>query len=145
MMAGGRPRRHSQGGQGADNGEALTDLHETFERLRRRHARLGRMVRRREAEAEDLIRRSRGRVDNAEARDRVGYHGVWSRWSQCYDELAAIAESLLHARPRSVADLLMMFNALEWVLLGDEVIVDRAAERQVRRFGRGLRRFAIGR
>ena len=123
-MASGRPRQRSQGEQGADEGESLTELHETFERLRRRYARLGRMVRRCGAEAEDLIRGSRGRVNNATARDRVGYDRAWSSWSQCYDELAAIADRLLHVRPRSLADLLVMFDALEWVLLADQVIVD---------------------
>jgi hypothetical protein len=138
-------RRFGQGEQGADEGVALADLHETFARLRHRHARLGRMVRRRETEAEDLTRRSRGRVSNAVARDRVGYHQVWASWSQSYDELAGAADSLLHARPQSLTDLLMMFNALEWVLLADAVIVDQAVERQVRRFGRGLRRLAASR
>jgi hypothetical protein len=38
----------------------------------------------------------------------------------------------------------MMFSVLEWLLLADGVIVDRAAERQVRRFGRGLRQLAAG-
>jgi hypothetical protein len=137
-------RRFGQGEQGADEGVTLADLHETFARLRHRHARLGRMVRRREAEAEDLTSRSRGRLTNAVACDRVGYHKVWSSWSQSYDELAAVSDRLLHARPRSLADLLMMFDALEWVLLADAVIVDQAAERQVRRFGRSLRQLAAG-
>jgi hypothetical protein len=144
-MATGQPGRRWQGAVASDGGEDLTDLHEIFERLRRRHARLGRMVRRRETEAEDLSRRSRGRVSNPAARDRVGYHKVWSRWSQCYEELAAAADGLLRAQPRSLADLLMMFKALEWVLLADAVIVDQAAERQVRRFGRSLRQLAADR
>jgi hypothetical protein len=142
VMASEQSQRGGQGGQGADDGRALTELHETFERLRRRHARLGRIMRQREAEAEDLARRSRGRVSNTTARDRVGYHRVWSSWSQSYEELAVAADSLLHARPQSLTDVLMMFNALEWVLLADAVIVDQAAERQVRRFGRSLRQLA---
>jgi hypothetical protein len=144
-MASGQPERRRQEGAASDGDDALTDLYETFERLRRRHGRLGRMVRRRETEVKDLIRRSRGRVSTTAARDQAGYHEVWSSWSQSYDELASTADSLLHTRPRSLAELLMMFNALEWVLLADDVIVDRAAERQIRRFGRGLRQLAAGR
>jgi hypothetical protein len=79
------------------------------------------------------------------ARERVGYHGVWSRWSESYDAVATAADRLLHARPRSLSDLCMMFGALEWVLLADAVIVDRAIEREVCRFGRGLRQFAADR
>ena len=138
-------RQFGQGGQGADEGEGLTDLHETFERLRRRYRRLGRMVRRREAEADELTSRSRGRISKTTARDRVGYHRAWSSWSQSYDELAGAADRLLHTRPRSLADLLVMFSALEWVLVSDGVIVDQAAERQVWQFGRGLRRLAADR
>ena len=55
------------------------------------------------------------------------------------------ADLLLRTRPSSVADLVMIFGALEWVLLTDDVIVDEAAERHVRRFDRSLRQLAAGR
>jgi hypothetical protein len=120
----------------------VAELHEKFERRRRRHIRLGRLLRRREAEAEDLNTSSRGHITTDVARERVGYHGVWSRWSASYDAVATAADRLLHTRPRSLSDLCMMFGALEWVLLADAVIVDSDAERQIRRFGHGLRQLS---
>jgi hypothetical protein len=36
----------------------------------------------------------------------------------------------------------MMFRALEWVMFADAAIVDKEAERQLRAFGRNLRRLA---
>jgi hypothetical protein len=125
--------------------EAVVDLHETFMQLRRRHSRLGGMVRRREAEAEDLTRRGPGKITRTTARERVGYHDVWSQWSESYDNTAKAADRLLRSPPRSLADVLMLFNALEWALLADGVIVDHAAEGQVRRFSRDLRRLVAGR
>jgi hypothetical protein len=120
-------------------------LYDAFERRRRRYARLSRRVRGNEAAAEELVRGSRGKITLSAARDRVGYHVVWSRWSQCYDDASEAADSLLRCRPTSLADLLMMFSALEWLLLTDAVIVDHTAEHQVRLFGRRLRRFVAGR
>jgi hypothetical protein len=128
----------------ASNGK-LADAYETFVRLRERHSRFARVMRRREAEADALSKQSRGRVTIAAARDRVEYHPAWSRWSESYDEVASAADRLLRSRPRSLADLLLMFSALEWILLADAVIVDREAERQVRRFGRSLRRLVADR
>ena len=130
---------------GPTDDAALAELHDTFERLRRRHARLSRVVRQKVAEADELVRRSRGKSSVALARDRVGYHDVWARWSESHREVAAAADSLLRARPSSVAHLVMIFGALEWVLLADGVIVDQAAERDVRRFGGSLRELAAGR
>jgi hypothetical protein len=98
------------------------------------------LLRRREAAAEDLRHRSRGRISTAAARDKVDYHAIWTRWSASHDEVAAAADRLLRSRARSLTDVLMLFSALEWVLLCDGVIVDSTAERQVRRFGRGIRR-----
>lgn len=130
--------------QASDDGQTVANLYEMFERLRRRHTRLGRLLRRREAEADDLASRRRGRLTTAATRQQVGYHDVWSRWSESYDDVAAAADRLLRRQPRSLADVIMLFGALEWVLLTDQVIVDRAAELQVQRFGRGLRQVAKG-
>jgi hypothetical protein len=139
----GRDRR--PGSPTFEDASALADLHEVFERRRRRHVRLTRLLRRRDAEGEDLKTSSRGRITTDVARERVGYHGVWSRWSASYDAVATGADRLFHTRPRSLSDLGMMFGALEWALLSDGVIVDRAVERQVRRFGRALRQLAAER
>jgi hypothetical protein len=120
----------------------LTELYETFERLRRRHLRLGQVKRRRAAGAYVRIAPNTGKVATATARRRAGYHAAWSRWSQSYDEVTAAADRLIRPQPKSLADLVMMFRALEWVLLADATIVDKEAERQLRAFGRNLRRFA---
>jgi hypothetical protein len=138
-------RRHREGGPNSPTSEAhqtVTEVYHTFERLRRRHTRLGRLVRRREANADDLAARRRGRPTTAAAREQAGYNEAWSRWSASYDEVAAAADGLLRGQARSLSDVIMMFAALEWMLLSDQVIVDRDAERSVRRFGRELRRLA---
>jgi len=129
----------------ASDDTLLAELHDAFERLRRRHARLSRLVRQKAVDAEALVGRSHRKISVALARDRAGYHGVWSSWSESHDELAATAGLLLRSRPSSVADLVMMFGALEWVLLTDDVIVDQTAARDVRRFSRSLRQLAAGR
>ena len=138
----GRQRRRPRAAP--DDAQTVAERYEAFGRLRHRHARLGRLVRRREADAEDLVGQSRGKLAPAVARDQVGYSDAWSRWSESYDDVASAADSLLRSRAHSVLDLCMMFSALEWALLSDGVIVDSGAERQVRRFGRGLRRLAAG-
>lgn len=135
-------RQREPHAQTSEADQTVTDLYRAFERLRRRHTRLGRLVRRREAEAEDMVARRRGRLTRGTAREQIGYNGAWSRWSASYDDVAAAADRLLRARARSLADVIMMFAVLEWVLLNDQVIVDRGAERSVRSFGRGLRRLA---
>lgn len=89
-----------------------------------------------------MVARRRSRATTGTVREEVGYNEVWARWSASYDEVAAAADRLLRARARSLADVIMMFAALEWMLLSDQVIVDLGAERSVRRFGRGLRRLA---
>lgn len=129
---------------GYPRGEVI-DLHDTFEKLRRRHLRLTRDVYGKAAQADQLGKRSHGRVTIAAARERVAYHSAWSRWSESYDGVASAADRLIHARPRSLAELLLVFHALEWTLLADDVIVDRGAERQLRNFGRRLRKLAAGR
>lgn len=130
-----RDRRWAEKGPaGAD----VADLHESFERLRRRHRRLSRLLRRRELGVEGLITGSRGRLSTEATRERSGYHEVWSRWSQSYDAVSSAADHLLRARARSLPEVIKMFSALEWLLLSDGVIVDLAVERQVRRFGRGV-------
>lgn len=121
---------------------ALTELYEAFERLRWRHLRLGQVKRRRAAGAYVRIAPNMGKVSTATTRRRASYHAAWSRWSQSYDEVSAAADRLIRAQPKSVSDLLMMFRALEWVMFADAAIVDKEAERQLRAFGRNLRRLA---
>lgn len=120
----------------------VTDLYGTFERLRRRHLRLSRVVRGKEAEAKLLRKQSRGRVTIATARERVGYHPAWSRWSDSYDLVASAADRLVRSRPRALSEVLLVFRALEWILLTDAVIVDSVAEHQVRIFARNLHSLA---
>lgn len=127
------------------SGSALTDLYAAFERLRRRHVRLTRMMQRKRVEAEALKRQSRGRLTMDVALDRVGYHPAWSAWSKSYDDVSDAAARLLCSRPRSLPELVLIFHALEWLLLTDGVIVDRQAERQVRAFGRRMRKLATAR
>jgi hypothetical protein len=113
-----------------------------FERLRRRHLRLGQVKRRKAAGAHLQIAPNTAKAATATARRRAGYHAAWSVWSQSHDEVATAADRLIRAQPKSLADLVMMFRALEWVLLADAAIVDKGAERQLRAFGRNLRRLA---
>lgn len=127
------------------SGSALTDLYATFERLRRRYVRLTRMMRRKRVDADALKRQSRGRLAMHVALDRVGYHAAWSAWSESYDDVADAAARLIGSRPRSLPELVLIFHALEWLLLTDGVIVDRVAERQVRAFRRHLRQLATAR
>ena len=127
------------------SGATLVDLYATFERLRRRHVRLSRVIRRKQAEAEAVRMRSRGRVTMDVALHRVGYHPAWSAWSESYDQVADAADRLIGSRPRSLPELVLVFYALEWLLLTDGVILDHGAERQVRASGRHLRQLATAR
>lgn len=142
--AGGRDRRPGPGSPTSEAVDTVAELCAAFERLRRRHLRLGRLLRKREIEAVELNSSSRGRITTDMARERVGYHDAWPRWSESYDDVALAADRLLGVRPQSLADVVVMFGALEWLLLSDAVIVDRAVERQVHRFSRGLRQLAAG-
>ena len=74
------------------------------------------------------------------ARDEFGYHApglgglppVMS-W--------LCSSSMILARPAAtISDLSAKFDALAWLLLADGAVLDHEAERQVRRFGRELRR-----
>lgn len=123
---------------------ALTELYEAFERLRRRHLRLGQVKQRKARGAHLQIASNTRKVSAATIRRRADYHAAWSRWSLNYDKVSAAADLLIRAQPKSVSDLLMMFRALEWALLADAAIVDKEAERQLRAFGRSLRRLAAG-
>jgi len=89
--------------------------------------------------------RSRGRVTMDVALHRVGYHPAWSAWSESYDQVADAADRLIGSRPRSLPELVLVFYALEWLLLTDGVILDHGAERQVRASGRHLRQLATAR
>jgi hypothetical protein len=72
-----------------------------------------------------------------------GYHRAWVRWSATSDELADLV-AVIHGRPaRTVSDLAVKFDALAWSLLADGAVVDHEAERQVRAFGRVLRRVSV--
>ena len=123
---------------------ALTELYEAFERLRRRHLRLGQVKRRKARGVCFQIAPNTRKASATTVRGRADYDAVWSRWSLSYDKVSAAADRLIRAQPKSVSDLLMMFRALEWALLADAAIVDKEAERQLQAFGRRLRRLAAG-
>jgi hypothetical protein len=72
-------------------------------------------------------------------RDEVGYHAAWARWSGTSDELAELADRIMRRPARSVRDLAAKFDVLAWMLLNDGAVVDTAAVRYVRRFGREFR------
>ena len=126
----------------------LPTLGPAFDLLRARWARQGRRVRQLGVEA-DKVAKMRGighardtkrRVAILEsAREEVGYHVAWSRWSASSNELAELVEQIMSQPARSVSDLAIRFDALAWLLLGDGAVVDREAERHVRVFGRELR------
>ena len=73
------------------------------------------------------------------ARDNVGYHAAWARWSASADELAELVGIILTRPAATISDLSIKFDALAWLLLADCAVLDHEAERQVRRFGRELR------
>ena len=133
------------------DGHDLQSLGPNLARLRLRWARQGRRVRALAAEADNIATaRSIGRTRGAKARNAileaarqdVGYHPTWARWSATADELGELIDGILRCPVRTIADLAIKFEALSFLLLSDGAVVDRQAERQVRVFGRDLHRLA---
>jgi hypothetical protein len=131
----------------------LPTLGPSFARVRRRWARQGRRVRQLASEADKIatdrdvgrLRGARRQVAALEtAREEVGYHQAWARWSATGDEVADLVATILRRPARTLRDLAIKFDALAWLLLGDSAVVDHEAERQVRAFGRELRKLTAG-
>ena len=125
----------------------LLALDAEFSRLRRRCARQGCRVRQLAAQAEDLAMSrglpsvGRGKRHNAARdalRDEVGYHTAWARWSASVDEIAALIDRIARHRARSIDDMIVKYEALQWSLLDDGALFDRMARRQVVAFRQDL-------
>lgn len=87
-------------------------------------------------------RHKRERAAMEAIRDEIGYHAAWARWSATSDELAALADHILHFPIRTMGDLAVKFDVLVWLLLHDGAVIDTEAVRHVRRAGRELRQLA---
>lgn len=129
----------------------LLVLGRSFARVRARWARQGRQVRQLAVEADEMAkvrapghtaRKQRRARDTDPIRDQVGYHAAWARWSATADELAELADQILRQAAQDLPDLVVKFDALAWLLLGDGAVLDHVAERQVQSFCRELRRLA---
>ena len=122
----------------------------SFVQLRARWARQGRRVRELAARADEIAStRLNGRVRERrrlldKVRQEVGYHAAWARWSATADELELIVQQVLDHPDFALPYLVAKFDALLWLLLADGAVLDRVAERQLRRFGRELVRYADG-
>ena len=71
-------------------------------------------------------------------REKVGYHAAWARWSASADELAVLIDRIARHPARSIDDMLVKYEALQWSLLDDGALFDRAVRRQVVAFRRDL-------
>lgn len=129
----------------------LLALGGSFARLRARWARQGRRVRQRSAEANRIAKTHgsgslRGsKRQNAlleAAREEIGYHAAWARWSATADDLASLVDEIMSQPARTLPELAVAFDALAWLLLADGAVVDRVAARHVRLFGRELTQLA---
>ena len=118
-----------------------------FARLRRRCARQGRRVRQLAAQVEDLAmarnvrpvgHSKRHNAARDALRDEVGYHGAWARWSASADEIAALIDRIALHPARSIDDMLIKYETLQWSLLDDGAMFDTAVRRQVVAFRRDL-------
>ena len=134
------------------DGRDLHSLGPNPAKLRGRWARQGRRVRALAGEADKVagargigqVRGTKARGATLEAaRQDAGYHAAWARWSETADELDELIDGILRIPVGTFADLAIKFEALSFRLLSDGVVVDRQAERQVRVFGRDLRRLAV--
>ena len=122
-----------------------------FARLRRRCARQGHRVRQLAAQAEELAAsRGIGRVGAGRRqtaaldtiREKVGYHVAWARWSASVDEIAVLIDRIARHPARSIDDMIIKYEALQWSLLDDGAMFDTAVRRQVVAFRRDLAAFA---
>ncbi|MBI4923344.1 MAG: hypothetical protein HY834_16505 [Devosia nanyangense] len=140
-----RPGGVTQGDSGS--GARLAELGQSFVRLRRRCARQGRHVRQLAAEADRIAttptkptarpgRRQRAALDTI--REKVGYHTAWARWSASVDEIVALIDRIARYPARSIDDMILKYEALQWSLLDDGALFDRAVRRQVVAFRRDL-------
>jgi hypothetical protein len=122
-----------------------------FARLRRRCARQGRRVRQLAARVEDLAllrdvrlvgrdKRQTAALDTI--REKVGYHVAWARWSASVDEIAVLIDRIARHPARSIDDMIIKYEALQWSLLDDGAMFDTAVRRQVVAFRRDLAAFA---
>lgn len=118
-----------------------------FARLRRRCARQGHRMRQLAAQAEELAAsRGSGRVGAGRRhsaaldaiRTEVGYHAAWARWSSTSNEVAQLADRIARYPARSIDDMLVKYEALQWSLLDDGAVFDTAVRRQVIAFQRDL-------
>jgi hypothetical protein len=134
--------------------DELVGLGQTFDLLRRRYARQERHTRQLAAQADELaishgvalVGRRKGKNAALEViRGELGYHAAWARWSTTYDELSALADQIGRRPARDIADLMVKFDALSWLLLDDGAVLDRRAARQVGLFGRQLTELASAR
>ena len=71
-------------------------------------------------------------------RAEVGYHAVWARWSASADEIAALIDRIARHPARSIDDMLVKYEALQWSLLDDGTVFDTAVRRHVVAFRRDL-------
>ena len=118
-----------------------------FARLRGRCARQRRRVRQFAARVEDLAMErgirpvGHGKRHNAvrdALRDEIGYHTAWARWSASADEIAALIDRIGRHPARSIDDIIIKYDALQWSLLDDGAMFDTAVRRQVIAFRRDL-------
>ena len=124
-------------------GADLPTLGRSFARIRARWARQGLRVRQLTAEA-DKIAKARGirhlpgpRRQTAALeviRDEVGYHSAWTAWSGTADTLADLVAEIISQPARTLPEVAVKFDALLWLLLSDEAVVDHEAELQACRF-----------
>ena len=125
----------------------LVSLGAEFARLRGRCARQGRHVRQLAAEADRIAasrtkptarsgRRHRAALDAV--REKVGYHTAWARWSASVDEIAALIDRIARYPVRSIDDMIIKYEALQWSLFDDGTVFDTAVRRQVVAFQRDL-------
>ena len=133
---------------GATTADDLLALGAEFARRRSRCARQGRRVRQLATQADDLAmargiglaggdRRYSAALDALRA--EIGYHEAWARWSGTVNEVAELANRIARRPARSLSDVVTKYEALQWALLDDGVLLDDAVRRQVKAFGRELR------
>ena len=69
----------------------------------------------------------------------------WASWSSTVEETNSLAQRISHMEPRTLAGLLVRYEALAWLLVeADDVIMDTRACSSFIAFGRALKRLAAG-
>ena len=100
------------------------------------------------AMARGIGRVGAGRRHNAAldaVRAEVGYHAAWARWSASADDIAVLIDRIARHPARSIDDMLVKYEALQWSLLDDGALFDTAVRRQVVAFRRDLVALAASR